>query len=206
MGYSISLNFNLIILIASWSQNLDFKIQILAGNSLKICVGTCFEISTTLTKDYDGGLHEIAKQGCNFLLLLVLQPYKISPKRSQLLPFSIKIQQNFKSTTFSSELPLSCSAKNLDFWHSGIRAMIQKRSRCLTPRVLMIFCVLLRSHLYATQLLTEEHTVLALQVCTIVYSLYTLTAARGATRYMMVGYEKNYAPFYRISGPFESLF
>ena len=117
------------------------------------------------------------------------------------MPFSIKIKENFKSTTFSSELPLSRSAKFLDFWHSGIRAMIQKRSRCLTPRVLMIFCVLLRSHLYATQLLTEEHTVLALQVCTIVYSLYTLTAARGATRYMMVGCEKNYAPFYRISGP-----
>ena len=118
------------------------------------------------------GLHEIAKQGCNFLLLLVLQPYKISPKRSQLLPFSIKIWQNFKSTTFPSDLPLSYSAKISDFCHSVIRAMIRKRSRCLTPRVLMICCVLLRSHLYATQLLTEEHTVLA-QVYTI-YSLYTL--------------------------------
>ena len=36
---------------------------------------------------------------------------------------------------------------------------------------------------------------LALQVCTIVYSLYTLTAARGATRYMMVGYEKKLCAF-----------
>ena len=85
--------------------------------------------------------------------------------------------------------------------------MIQKRSRCLTPRVLMIFCVLLRSHLYATQLLTEEHTVLALQVCTIVYSLYTLTAARGATRYMMVGYEKKLCAFLSNFWTFfESLF
>ena len=54
MGYSISLNFNKIIFIASWSQNLDFKIQILAGNSLKICLGMCFEISTTLTLNHDG--------------------------------------------------------------------------------------------------------------------------------------------------------
>ena len=37
---------------------------------------------------------------------------------------------------------------------------------------------------------------LALQVCTIVYSLYTLTAARGATRYMMVGYEKKLCAFF----------
>ena len=41
-----------IILIASWSQNLDFKIQILAGNSLKICLGAFFEISTTLSEKW----------------------------------------------------------------------------------------------------------------------------------------------------------
>ena len=70
------------------------------------------------------GLHEIAKQGCNFLLLLVLQPYTISPKRSQLFPFSIKIWQNFKSTTFPSDLPLSCSVKISDFCHSVIWAMM----------------------------------------------------------------------------------
>ena len=44
----MSLNFNLIILIASFSQNLNFKIQILAGNKLKICFSASFEISTTL--------------------------------------------------------------------------------------------------------------------------------------------------------------
>ena len=44
----MSLNFNLIILIASFSQNLNFKIQILAGNKLKISVCASFEISSTL--------------------------------------------------------------------------------------------------------------------------------------------------------------
>ena len=37
-----------IILISSFFQNLKFKIQILVGNKLKIYVGACFEISTTL--------------------------------------------------------------------------------------------------------------------------------------------------------------
>ena len=59
MGYSTSLNFNLIISIASWFQNLDFKIQILAGNSLKICLGTCFEISMTLIKLFFFVFHPI---------------------------------------------------------------------------------------------------------------------------------------------------
>ena len=48
MGYGISFNLNGIILIASFYQNLNFKIQMLAGNSLKMCVGFGFEISLTL--------------------------------------------------------------------------------------------------------------------------------------------------------------
>ena len=34
MGYWTSLNLNVIILVVSFKQNLDFKIQMLAGNSL----------------------------------------------------------------------------------------------------------------------------------------------------------------------------
>ena len=48
MGYRISFNLNGIILMASFLQNLNFKIQTLAGNSLKICVSVGFEISLTL--------------------------------------------------------------------------------------------------------------------------------------------------------------
>ena len=42
------MNSNVIILIASFWQNLTFKIQVLAGNKLKICVGTSSEVSVTL--------------------------------------------------------------------------------------------------------------------------------------------------------------
>ena len=34
--------------MASFLQNLNFKIQMLAGNSLKMCIGVGFEISSTL--------------------------------------------------------------------------------------------------------------------------------------------------------------
>ena len=40
----------LIILIASFLQNLNFKIQMFAGNKLKICVDASFEISSTLVR------------------------------------------------------------------------------------------------------------------------------------------------------------
>ena len=48
MCYWISLNKNVIILIASLQPNLKFKIQMVAGNQLKICVRASFEISSTL--------------------------------------------------------------------------------------------------------------------------------------------------------------
>ena len=37
-----------VILIAKTMRKKNFKIQMLAGNSLKICLGAFFEISTTL--------------------------------------------------------------------------------------------------------------------------------------------------------------
>ena len=45
--------FKEIILIASFWQIQNFKIQMLAGNSLKMCVGVGFEISLTLAWDRD---------------------------------------------------------------------------------------------------------------------------------------------------------
>ena len=50
MGYfKISFNFNnVIILIASFEQNLNFEFQMLAGSSLKMCVGVGFEKRLTL--------------------------------------------------------------------------------------------------------------------------------------------------------------
>ena len=47
-GYRISLTFNVIILKASFLHNLNFKIQMLAGKSLKICVSS--HINTTLVQ------------------------------------------------------------------------------------------------------------------------------------------------------------
>ena len=58
MGYWISFNLSGIILIASFYQNLNLKIQMLAGNSLKKSVGVGFEISSTFVTEeqYDNYL------------------------------------------------------------------------------------------------------------------------------------------------------
>ena len=75
MGYSISSNFNVIILIASFQDNLNFKIQILAGNSLKICLGTCFEISTTLIVFQTNCLYNLLENLINFRETFTLCTY-----------------------------------------------------------------------------------------------------------------------------------
>ena len=48
MGYWTSSKLNVIILVVSFKLNLNFKIQMLTGNSLKMCIGVSFEISSTL--------------------------------------------------------------------------------------------------------------------------------------------------------------
>ena len=54
MGYRTSLNLKVIISIVSFKQNLNLKIQILAGNTLKLCLHSCSQISTTLILVSDG--------------------------------------------------------------------------------------------------------------------------------------------------------
>ena len=70
-GYLISLNFNVVILIASFLQNfnLNFNIQMLAGNKLKICVGAGIDISSTIVKA--SSFQEKYKMGPNEIKFMI---------------------------------------------------------------------------------------------------------------------------------------
>ena len=50
MGYWTSLNLNVIILVVSCYQNLNFKIQLLAGNSLILFLNPSSEENSTLVQ------------------------------------------------------------------------------------------------------------------------------------------------------------
>ena len=52
MGYWTSLKLNVIILVVSFKQNLNFKIQMLAGNSLISFLNASSEENSTL--DWNG--------------------------------------------------------------------------------------------------------------------------------------------------------
>ena len=50
MGYWTSLNLNVIIFLVSFKQNLNFKIQMLAGNSLILFLNSSSEENSTLAQ------------------------------------------------------------------------------------------------------------------------------------------------------------
>ena len=78
MGYWISLNFNVLNLIASILQNLNFKIQILPWNKFKICVGVGvgFEISMT-SISYTEKFKYFSSPSSVFKILLIKIIYSI---------------------------------------------------------------------------------------------------------------------------------
>ena len=59
MGYWTSLNLNMIILGVSLKQNLNFKIQMLAGNSLNLFLDLRYKVTMTLVSFWADGEHEI---------------------------------------------------------------------------------------------------------------------------------------------------
>ena len=77
----------------------------------------------------------------NFLLLLAHCNNTRFQQKDLNLAISIKIGQNYKSTTFLSEHPLNYIAIIPSFFHSLIGSMIQKKSRNSIKRRIIFFCI-----------------------------------------------------------------
>ena len=85
MGYQTSLNLKEIISIVSFKQNMNLKIQILAGNTLMSRFHVGFEIELPLTSLFQ-------EQSKNFFLIVKLEviPHRMSLNSKKIIDYAKK--------------------------------------------------------------------------------------------------------------------